>query len=408
LQPGRHGARLQFVGAACGSSPPLSIRHVPVARTGHLCDRCRYVIADHGWPAEASISHTTSMKKNFLTLSLLTLASVSGPLPAATGAVITPPMVTIKGGEFTMGSAANPRHDNFPVSEPVHTVRIKPFRLSRYETTVRQFRQFVDATGYQASGDCWKLAANEWGMEVGKDNWNSPANAPGDYHPVMCVSWDDAHAYLQWLSRETGRHYRLPSEAEWEYAARAGSNARYPFGDEPSALCRHANIFDRSGKAAIARLTGKARDEVACDDQAELTTVVGMYAANAFGLHDMLGNVGELVEDCQHLSYEGAPADGTAWTSACSAFHGGAMVIHRGGSYNSGPVGASPTIRGHAGKDNRSSLGEGFRIAEDMADDGEPAAGSTAAVGQGAFEAGLAIAQAAERARRARSLAPSK
>jgi len=348
------------------------------------------------------------MKKNFFILSLLTLASVSGPLLAATGAVIIPSMVTIKGGQFSMGSTANPK-DNpmFPISEPVHAVRIKTFRLSKYETTVRQFRQFVDATGYQADGNCWKLAANEWGHEVGKVSWHSPTIAPSDHHPVMCVSWDDAHAYLQWLSQQTGKHYRLPSEAEWEYAARAGSNARYPFGDDPAALCKHANVFDRSGKAAIARLTGKTRTEVACDDQAELTTVVGMYAANAFGLHDMLGNVGEFVEDCQHLSYAGAPGDGTAWTSACGEFHGGAMVIHRGGAYNSGPVGASPTARGHAGKANRSSLGEGFRIAEDIADD-DHAAGAKATAGQSAFEAGLAVAQTAERARRAQSVAGSK
>lgn len=348
------------------------------------------------------------MKKNLFILPLLTLACVSGPLLAATDAVITPPMVTIKGGQFSMGSTANPKNDMHPMSEPVHTVRIKTFKLSRYETTVQQFRQFVDATGYQAEGDCWKLAANEWGHEVGKVSWHSPAIAPSDYHPVMCVSWTDAHAYVQWLSQQTGKHYRLPSEAEWEYAARAGSNARYPFGDDPAALCKHANVFDRSGKVAITRLAGKTRDPIACDDQAELTTVVGMYAANAFGLHDMLGNVGELVEDCQHLNYQGAPGDGTAWTGSCAAFHGGEMVIHRGGGYNSGPVGASPTSRGHAGKDNRSSLGEGFRIAEEFADDAGQAAGARAAAGRSAFDTGLALAQAAERARRAQSLASSK
>lgn len=347
------------------------------------------------------------MKKNFFTLSLLALASVSGPLLAATDAVITPPMVTIKGGEFSMGSTANPKRDNYPTSEPVHTVKVKTFNLSTYETTVKQFRQFVDATGYQAEGDCWKLAANEGGVDVGKVGWNSPANAPNDYHPVMCVSWADAQAYLQWLSQQTGKQYRLPSEAEWEYAARAGSNTRYPFGDDPADLCKHANVFDRSGKEAITRITGKTGTPIACDDQAGLTTVVGMYAASAFGLHDMLGNVGEFVEDCQHLSYEGAPSNGTAWTSACAAFHGGAMVIHRGGSYNSGPIGSSPTFRGHAGKENRSSLGEGFRIAEDIADNASLAVGAKATAGQSAFEAGLALAQTAERARRARSMVRS-
>jgi formylglycine-generating enzyme required for sulfatase activity len=348
------------------------------------------------------------MKINSVVLSLLTLASVSGPLLAATDTVFTPPMVTIKGGAFSMGSTANPKNDISPVSEPVHTVRVKTFKLAKYETTVQQFRQFVEATGYKADGDCWKLAANEWGTEVAKGSWNSPANAPGGAHPVMCVSWSDAHAYLQWLSAQTGKHYRLPSEAEWEYAARAGSDARYPFGDDPAALCKHANVFDRSGKEGITRVTGKTREPIACDDQAELTTVVGMYAANAFGLHDMLGNVGELVEDCQHMTYDGAPSDGSAWTSACALFHGSEMVIHRGGGYNSGKIGATPTLRGHAGRDNRSSLGEGFRIAEDITNAADPAASAKATAGQSAFEASLAVAQTAERARRAQSVASSK
>jgi formylglycine-generating enzyme required for sulfatase activity len=263
-----------------------------------------------------------------------------------------------------MDSFENPKDENYPVSEPVHAVKIKSFRLAKYETTVKQFRQFDEATGYQAKGDCWKLAGNEWGMEVGQVAWDSPASASTEYHPVMCISWNDAHAYLEWLSRETGKHLRLPSEAEWEYAARAGSKARYPFADEPAALCKYANVFDRSGKAAIMRLTGKAGNAVNCDDGAGFTSVVGMYEPNAFGLYDMLGNIGEFVEDSRHLSYEGAPADGSAWTSGCATFHGGTMAIHRGGSYNNGAIGASPTYRGHAGLHNRSSLGEGFRIAE--------------------------------------------
>jgi formylglycine-generating enzyme required for sulfatase activity len=340
------------------------------------------------------------MKNIFFILSSLVLGAASGPLAAANDAPITPPMVTVKGGTFLMGSSANPRDRDFPVSEPAHLVSVKTFRLSKYETTVGQFRQFVEATGYQASGDCWKLAANEWGMEVGPVAWDSPANAPTDYHPVMCVSWDDAQAYLAWLSQTTGKHYRLPSEAEWEYAASAGSKARYPFGDDPAAICKYGNVFDRSGKAAIERLTGKSRQEIDCDDRAELTTVVGMYAPNAFGLYDMLGNVGEFVEDCQHADYEGAPSDGTAWTADCQRLRGSTMVIHRGGSYNSGPVGASPTYRGHAGRDNRSSVGEGFRIAETLTNDAGQGSGAKKTAGLSAFETGLAAAQKAERANR--------
>jgi formylglycine-generating enzyme required for sulfatase activity len=327
------------------------------------------------------------MKKSVLLLSMLFSSSTL----FAAAPVILPAMVTVKGGQFEMGSTANPVTPDYPSSVPVHTVTVKPFRLAKYETTVGQFRQFVAATGYQVEGDCWKLAANEWGMEMGKAGWNAPANAPGDYHPVMCVSWDDAHAYLQWLSKETGRKFRLPSEAEWEFAARAGSTTRYPFGDEPAALCKHANVFDRSGKATISAITGKTRKEIDCDDRAGLTTVVGMYEANANGLYDMLGNAGELVEDCQHLTYEGAPTDGSAWTAACHVFHGSNMAVHRGGNYNNGPAGASPTFRGHTGTANRSSVGEGFRIAEDIS--GEAATVSSV------FATGLAKAQAAERAK---------
>jgi formylglycine-generating enzyme required for sulfatase activity len=348
------------------------------------------------------------MKNIFFIFSSLVLGAASGPLAAANDEPITPPMVTVKGGKFLMGSLANPKDKNFPISEPVHSVSIKTFRLSKYETTVGQFRQFVEATGYQASGDCWKLAANEWGMEVGPVAWDSPANAPTEYHPVMCVSWNDAQAYLAWLSQKTGKHYRLPSEAEWEYAARAGSKTRYPFGDDPAASCKYGNVFDRSGKAAIQRLTSKSREEINCDDRAELTTVVGMYAANAFGLHDMLGNVGEFVEDCQHADYEGAPSDGTAWTTACQPLFGSTMVIHRGGSYNGGPVGASPTYRGHAGRDNRSSMGEGFRIAETITDDAGQRTGERKTAGLSAFETALAAAQKDERARRTQSTPGSK
>jgi formylglycine-generating enzyme required for sulfatase activity len=356
---------------------------------------------------DRSIFMTPTMQKIFAVFMLLGIMGASGPLSAATDLVIVPPMVTVAGGQFAMGSTENPTNPNFPTSVPVHRVQVKTFRLSKYETTVKQFRQFVEATGYKTGSDCWKLAANDWGMEYGNLSWDSPANAPTEYHPVMCVSYNDAHAYLEWLSKQTGKHYRLPSEAEWEYAARARSNTRYPFGDNPAELCRFANAFDQSGKGAIAQPTGKTREAIPCDDRAELTTVVGMYKPNAFGLYDMLGNVGEFVEDCQHLSYENAPADGRAWIEGCAAFHGGKMAIHRGGSYNGGPVGASPTIRGHAGLDNRSSLGEGFRIAEDMDEGTDQAAGAAQSQTDREFEAGLITEQAAERARHAkRAMSP--
>jgi hypothetical protein len=133
-----------------------------------------------------------------------------------------------------------------------------------------------------------------------------------------------------------------------------------------------------------------------------------MYASNPFGLYDMLGNVGEFVEDCQHANYEGAPSDGAAWTTACQPVFGSTMVVHRGGSYNNGPVGVSPTYRGHAGRDNRSSVGEGFRIAETVVGDADQSADERKTAGLSAFEADLAAAQTAERARRTQSMVSSK
>ncbi|WP_449405744.1 formylglycine-generating enzyme family protein [Massilia phosphatilytica] len=141
------------------------------------------------------------MQKIFAAFMLVAVTCASGPLRAATDPVIVPPMVTVPGGQFSMGSTADPTYANYPASVPVHQVQVRTFKLSKYETTVKQFRQFVDATGYQMGTDCWKLAANDWGMEYGQLSWDSQANAATEYHPVMCVSWNDAHAYLEWLSR---------------------------------------------------------------------------------------------------------------------------------------------------------------------------------------------------------------
>src|SRR5262249_44266951 len=138
-----------------------------------------------------------------------------------------------------------------------------------------------------------------------------------DYHPVTCVSWQDAKAYVGWLSTQTGRDYRMLSEAEWEYAARArtapGSYPRFYFGDDEAGRCSYGNGGGPSmpGLPILPVLRNKA-----CSDGVSVGTApVGQYKPNAFGLYDMLGNVSEWVEDCFHDSYIGAPTDGAAWTS---------------------------------------------------------------------------------------------
>ena len=189
----------------------------------------------------------------------------------------------------------------------------------------------------------------------------------------MCIGMDDALAYIDWLSKKTGQTYRLPTEAEWEYAARAGSNDKYFFGNNENELCRYANVLDKSGARAFKRDLGLDWDGVKCDDNAEYTAVVGSYEPNEFKLFDMIGNVGELVEDCEHIDYRGAPADGSAWLTNCyqqtylfGFIKGSPRVIQRGGNYGGG--GIRSFDRGHTGVSNPSSLGEGFRIAQDVSE----------------------------------------
>ncbi len=327
------------------------------------------------------------------------------PFAAQAAKVIEPVMVAIPAGEFMMGSAtAAPAQRGAPSDGPAHPVAIKAFKMSKYELTVGEFRQFVAATSYvpvgvgEARDGCWKWVNPGAGgapAAVMPGSWNTPAYAPSEHHPVMCVSWDDAQAYAKWLSKSTGKKYRLPSEAEWEYAARAGGNATFASGNDLSGICRVANIMDKSGKAAFLRDLSWNRKDAECDDQAEYTTVVGMYEANGFGLHDMSGNVGEYVEDCEHPDYVGAPKDGSAWKTSCAGGPGEETVIQRGGAYGSRDNNLRWTIRSHAGQTNASSMGEGFRLVQEIA------SAADLRTGTNPFEAQLAKAQQGERARRA-------
>ena len=308
----------------------------------------------------------------------LILACNSGAARAA-DAVTEPPMVSIPGGTFSMGSTTTAAKPPYPVEQPVHEVRIAPFQIGKYEVTVGQFRQFIKATGHKMADTCWRFAANEWGMDRVKGSWDDQATAPSEYHPVSCVSWADARAYATWLSAQTGKPYRLPSEAEWEYAARAGSSQKYHFGSDDTQVCRYGNIRDTLGREAIGKLIGKPGKRATCSDGAEFASVVGMY----------LPNVGEIVEDCEHQNYVGAPQDGKAWLTDCP----NTMKMHRGGFFATRVAGAAVSARGHTGDLNASSF-EGFRVVL-----GAPGP-AVASPATRAFEAALDQARAAERTRR--------
>jgi len=295
---------------------------------------------------------------------------------------------------------------------PVHKVNISTFLMAKYEVTVKEYGQFIKATGYVPVGEhgdtcmTWdrKSADNSYGITGAKGTWENNFIAQSDFHPVLCINTVDIKAYINWLSSETGKKYRLPSESEWEYAARAGTSSKYFFGEAESDLCRYGNVFDQTGQKVFKQKFDLDGVYAQCDDKAEYTTVVGMYQPNAYGLYDTIGNVGEIVADCEHLTYKGAPTDGSAWTTECDPFGPSSkMQIHRGRAYGqwSEPSSLGSSSRGHIGLDLRSSLGEGFRLARDISDE-EPINQSTSTI---TFAKALLNAQKAETLRR-QSLAP--
>ena len=206
------------------------------------------------------------------------------------------------------------------------TVEVAPFALSKYEVTRGQFAAFVEATGHDVRDGCVGGQMGSWRDQ----SWQS------DDHPVVCVGWDDAQAYVRWLSAETGRAYRLPSESEWVYAARAGTRTWWFWGTEEAERCGYAN--------------GGGDDD--CEDGWQWTAPVGSFGANGFGLHDMAGNVWEWVADCWHGDY------GSTRTQGVDCRH----RVLLGGSWLSVPWLLSSTRRSGSDSQYR-SVNRGFRVA---------------------------------------------
>jgi len=236
-----------------------------------------------------------------------------------------PEMVVVPAGSFRMGSTAAEQawyvnqggKEEWAAREnPRHQVQIRrSFAVGRYEVTRGQYAEFARATGRSNGDGCYVFSDGKWTKESGR-NWRSPTYDQTDNHPVACVSWEDATAYVAWLSRKTEQHYRLLSESEWEYVARAGTTTMRFWGDDKghTAGCRYANGSDQT-RAAQHNLTWNSWNIWMCGDGHVHTAPVGSYAANAFGVHDMLGNVWEWTLDCFHDTYHGAPVDGSAWTT---------------------------------------------------------------------------------------------
>ena len=225
------------------------------------------------------------------------VAAREGRLPTIQDCSQCPQMVYISAGSFRMGDIQGGGDSD---EKPVHRVSVKAFLMSATEVTFDQWDACV------AAGGC--------SHKPGDEGWGRGSR------PVINVSWKDTQQYVKWISSKTGEQYRLPSEAEWEYAARAGSETKYFFGNSASDLCRYAN-----GAAAETDFSWRNKD---CRDDYQRTAPVASFTANAFGLYDMHGNVWEWTQDCWNGSYKGAPSDGTAWLSG----NCGRRVL-RGGSW---------------------------------------------------------------------------
>ncbi len=219
---------------------------------------------------------------------------------------------------FTMGSPKS--EADRESQETAHEVELtKGFYVGKHEVTVGAFRKFVRATNYQTDaekdGKGGYGVKESGGLDLGdKYNWKSPGFEQSDDHPVVLVSWNDAQAYCRWLSKKENKTYRLPTEAEWEYACRAGTRTAYSFGDDPQDLVAHGNV-------------GRNKDGF------RYTAPVGRFKPNRYGLYDMHGNVWEWCEDWyDSKGYQGGrETDPTGPDSAEAR-------VHRGGGWSSSPM----------------------------------------------------------------------
>lgn len=245
--------------------------------------------------------------------------------------VVCPEMVEIPTGSFLMGSDSGRSEE-----KPAHEVAIeKSFAVSKYEVTRGQYAIFAKKSNYPQKTGCEVYDLPSFNMNSDK-SWIDPDFIQDDDHPVVCVNWHEARAYVIWLSKFTGAKYRLLSESEWEYVARSGSTTNYNFGD---------NIDPEKANYG---------------DEFRRTTAVGSYAANAFDLHDIHGNVAEWVADCWHDNYKHAPVSGNPRTKeSCK------KRVFRGGTWHNAAQYLRSAFRYGYFPEFRLS-GLGFRVARQL------------------------------------------
>ncbi len=291
-------------------------------------------------------------------------------------------MVKIPAGEFLMGSDESveslkkdfhfqdmKRFTDLVDEAPVHKVRItRDFYMGKTEVTIAQFRAFVRATGYVpesiADGTGGYGYNSQFAADVnrtgdafeGRDprySWTNPGFVQGEDHPVLNVTFQDALAMAKWLSAKEGKTYRLPTEAEWEYACRAGQRTRYQNGNDPEALTKDANLFDQDSAKNWPKWAGEASK---ASDGYEFTSPAGSFRPNAFGLYDMHGNAWEWTSDYYGEDYYAkSPVDDPQGPSE------GNVRVRRGGSWHTWAFYARCSFRNWNTETTRYTL-VGFRL----------------------------------------------
>ncbi len=318
-------------------SPGMSLEagryHIELSKSGYQTQR-----------------HWVQLSASQQVFSFTLLPAGAKPQPTTARPAVQPEMVSLTGGCFQMGS---PMHEQGREDrERQHRVCVEGFAMGKHEVSVAEFRQFVEDTAYRTEaerqGGC-SIWSGAWRKEKSA-SWMNPGFDQEPNYPVTCVSWNDARAYAEWLSTLSARHYRLPTEAEWEYAARAGITSSRYWGDGTHQACSFANAADHSFGEAHA-VSWSVHD---CRDGFVATAPAGHFQPNGFRLQDMLGNVWEWTCSAYDEHYRGGER-------RCGADKTSLPRVIRGGAWVSRPIRVRSASRHHARPSHRSTS-IGFRL----------------------------------------------
>ena len=274
---------------------------------------------------------------------------------------IAPAMINIPEGSFVMGT-----NSGDSAAKPSHIVAIEKFQLAKYPVTVAEFRKFVEDTNFEIEATCKDKLDKNWlssPTTIGTARWDNNRYLKSEYQPVTCINYREASAYVSWLSEKTGEQYRLPTEPEFEYAARANTTSRYFWGDDPyeTQACLYGNFADEAGEYFASTEHGASYvgflEYANCNDGEPYIAITGLYRPNPFGLYDMAGNVSEILGQCYYSGHQ-ARSNDEMDISQCES------VSQRGSNWHY-PAEPHYTRSSYAKEKWSASALIGFRVARD-------------------------------------------